>query len=461
MSLQEIGEDWEPTRKRERVFEIEEVGIELETDEDAYAGYELRAADSMFSDEAPTPTWVAGSSIADALSAACERRFARGTLAPAHATTKRHARQATLLVGLRPPRMSGVLRAVAASSSEVAVVHVARAARPVPELAQAVELLEALVEFDPSPDRLRSLARALVQAGRIDDARAVLDLAVALRVPLSPEHEELARTSPRLAHDEAYAGHLDDQLHSETLEDGDGTVARVLDALGDEIALLAAVPARALFEAGFDPAARLTADAEPAVVTMWPKIAKALVAPPALLFSSRKLGDQVRIVRASSPVVVFGHDITAIHGEDVDPMIDPVLRFICGRAAELCRPRRMLATAGSPQQFQMLLDAVWHAFGPRPGRSIAASRALAAKLRARLSGQMQDRIGELIVNVPRETIDAHRYSAACRRAADRSGLLACGDASVALELCPSRGELIKFAASRRYRRARRALVGHE
>jgi hypothetical protein len=421
MSLEEIGDDWEPTRKRDRVFEIEEVGAELDSDE-------LRGADNMFSDETPTPLWVAGSSIAEALTAACEHRPA-----------ERSSPRARLARGT--------------------AVHAEPTTRAL-ELAKAVELLEALVEFEPSPDRLRSLANALVQADRFDDARAVLDFARALHVPLSPEHEELAHTAPRLAHDEAYPGRIDEQLRSETIDDGNEVVARVLEALVTEIALLAAVPGRALFEAGFDPAARLTADSNAAVVTMWPKIAKALDAPPALLFSSRKLRDQVRVVLASSPVVVFGHDITAVHRGDVDPSIDPVLRFICGRAAELCRPRRMLATAGSPQQFAVLLDAVWHGFGPRPSRLSPAARALATKLRSRLSVQMRDQIGDLIADVPRETVDARRYIAACLRAADRSGLVACGDASVAIELCFARDELIKFAASRRYRRARRALVEH-
>jgi hypothetical protein len=55
--------------KRERVFEIEEVGIEC--DDDDYVSYELGADVNPFLEEEETPVWAAGESLADALVAAC------------------------------------------------------------------------------------------------------------------------------------------------------------------------------------------------------------------------------------------------------------------------------------------------------------------------------------------------------------------------------------------------------
>ena len=158
-------------------------------------------------------------------------------------------------------------------------------------------------------------------------------------------------------------------------------------------------------------------------------------------------------------MIVIGSQIAAIRGFAVSSPIDPVLRFLCGRIVELARPRRALAGGSSPDEFGLLLDGVWQAFGPQGEASPAFGVADEAKrLHAGLPVAMRRRVGELIAEVPRQSIDAHAYIASCNRAADRSGLLACGSAATAIEACSEPGpHLTRFAASRGYRRARRAL----
>jgi hypothetical protein len=71
---------------------------------------------------------------------------------------------------------------------------------------------------------------------------------------------------------------------------------------------------------------------------------------------------------------------------------------------------------------------------------------------------LRRRIGELFASEPRDSFDAAAYAAACRRAADRSGLLACGHAPTAVAATPGeRTHVVKFAASPKYRIARRTL----
>ncbi|HKA91633.1 MAG TPA: hypothetical protein VKE22_28415 [Haliangiales bacterium] len=151
--------------------------------------------------------------------------------------------------------------------------------------------------------------------------------------------------------------------------------------------------------------------------------------------------------------------ITAIRGVNADPAIEPVLRFGCGRLVEMCRSRRVFALGTSADELVLLLDGLWQAFGPQTGASADLGVADEAKrLHSVLPVGLRRRVGELIAEVPRSSIDPHAYIASCNRAADRSGLLACGNAAAALEAHPdAAAHLTRFAASRGYRNARRAL----
>ena len=350
-------------------------------------------------------------------------------------------------------------RAIAIGTDSPHAVAARRALLELNPSSTTIESLEALVEVDPSPDEVLALARRFVAADRVEDARATYDLALALRVGLSSEDEELlARTAPRMmGYDEAYRGHLDDEARTLIDDATDSVVGSLLDLLGEGLGLLAPDPRSALRAAGFPDAAPLSMMSNAAIAAMYPQVSKALGGPPTLLFWSRDLGDQVRVVLAAPPVLVIGSDIKAIRGVDVDPMIDPTLRFICGRVVELTRPRRIFAVGRRPDEFALLLDALWYAFGRQTSTTADVHVVNEAKrVRSRLPIAIQRRIRDLIAGVPRESLDASAYIASCNRAADRSGLLACGHVAAAIDLC-SEPDLIRLTASRSYRRARRAL----
>jgi hypothetical protein len=359
---------------RERVFEIEELGMEL--DDEYYASYALDADDNPFLEESKTPIWIPGHSIVSAVAAACARQ---------EVATRSRAR-------------------------------IARGSSP----------------GFPTP--------ALV-----DDAFAIVE-------------------APRaMAYDEAYRGRLDARLRREVIDEAsDGAVGALLDLLGEGLALIAPDPTSALRRTELADVARVSMLSSAAVAAMYPQISKSLGGPPMALFTSRDLGDQARVVLACPAVVVVGSDIIKIRGIDVDLSIDPVLRFILGRIVELCRPRRLLAVGGSADDFELLLDAVWHAFGPRSHAAVGVGVAmLAMRLQSRLTAAIRGRICKLVAEVPRQSIDAHGYIASCQRAADRSGLVASGDLAAAIELCVDRADITRLAASRGYRRARHALCADD
>jgi tetratricopeptide (TPR) repeat protein len=391
-----------------------------------------------------------------------------------HVARRREPREAELWQRLGDAERSRQRPAAARAAYERAIASAPSADSPdaiaarralmalTPKAARTLESLEALVEADPSPDEVVALARAFVKADRVDDARAAFDLAMALNIAVSTEDKEfLAQTAPRvMGYDEAYGQSIDEQTRRDVIDEAsEGILGSLLDVLGEALALLVPDPTRALRRAGLAEAARLSVTSNAAFAAMYPQVSKALAGPPTLLFSSPDVGDGARVLLASPPVIVIGSEVVSIRGFQVAPAVDATLRFICGSIVELTRPRRVLAAGGTPEEFELLLDALWHAFGPQHDASTAFGVAEEAKrLHSALPVAMRRRIGELIAEVPRQSVDARAYITACTRAADRSGLLACGDAAAAIEASPAPGpHLIRFAASRGYRRGRRAL----
>jgi len=139
----------------------------------------------------------------------------------------------------------------------------------------------------------------------------------------------------------------------------------------------------------------------------------------------------VRVLLASPPVTVFGPEL---------PVEDSLLRYKLGRAVELARARRVLAL-GEPGALEALLD------------GLADAKRLAV-----LPLPLRRRVTELLAAAPRDTLDLAGYRAACHRAADRSGLVASGDPAEVLAAHPlAAAHLMRFAASRAYRRALRTV----
>ena len=103
------------------------------------------------------------------------------------------------------------------------------------------------------------------------------------------------------------------------------------------------------------------------------------------------------------------------------------LRFRLGRIVELARPHRVFATSPT---FPRLVAGLRHAFAPS-GEVDDDTLDEAERMRTALPMLLRKKLAELVVGTH---LDAAGYRAACERAADRAGLLACGHVGVAIEL---------------------------
>ncbi|HSK03143.1 MAG TPA: hypothetical protein VK932_17950, partial [Kofleriaceae bacterium] len=328
------------------------------------------------------------------------------------------------------------------------------------------DALAALVAAEQQPDDVLAWARERAAAGSLDDARALFELARALGVALSPGDEaSLARSPARvLASDQAYAAALDEAERRALVDDeADPPLAELLAQLGEVAALLCPPAAAALAEAEVAGAERLSATSAAAAAAVYPQIAKALGGPPTLLYgtAARSAGD-VMVVLAAPPLVVLGPHLAArpraSSRAEVDPTLDAELRFRLGRAVELGRAHRCFAAGVSPGRFVRFLEGLRRAVlhpdddGPDPAIAREARRlrgAIPLLLRRKLAERLAAGVG-----------DPAGYLAACERAADRSGLLACGDVGAAIRLAggaKAARHLVRLAASPRFLAARRAL----
>src|SRR6185312_3039670 len=126
--------------------------------------------------------------------------------------------------------------------------------------------LIALVEAEQNPDDVIRWAR---QAADPEAARAGFELAQALGVHLSRADEQLvAKLRPRpMASDEAYAASLDDV--------GDGTLADILELIGEALSLVAPDAKSSLERADLTTARRVASGTSAAAAALYPQIANA------------------------------------------------------------------------------------------------------------------------------------------------------------------------------------------
>ena len=329
--------------------------------------------------------------------------------------------------------------------------------------------LIALVEAEQDPNDVIAWARDVATSGIFEDARAAFELARALGVELAPADETfLATHRPRpMASDEAYAAQLDEAERRQLVDDdADGILGGILELIGEAIALVCPDAKTALEPADLAGARRVTAASNAATAVLYPQIANALGGPQTLLYANDH-GPDLALVLAAPPVVVLGPRLaklrasssptTARKTRESDPTADAELRFRLGRVVELTRARRLFAVGTSPTTFARLVAGLAHAFGGASSTEpaiVAEADRLRAAIPLLLRRKLSDRLADT------GTLDAAGYIAACERAADRSGLLACGDIGVAIAAAggpAAARHLVRFAASPRYHAARRKL----
>ncbi len=330
---------------------------------------------------------------------------------------------------------------------------------------RAVAVAEELIALDPrdldsivsatgvalaagDPKRAAAWARRLVGAGDADDVRAGLELVCAIGAPLSPEDERFLDAHPPrpMPSDAAYAAALDDDDRRELIDDpAERPLRDVLALLAEVLPLILPAATAALAEAGLADAARVPASSDAAAAALYPQIARALGGPPTLLYTSPRAAADLTLLPAAPPVVVLGPRLASLragsHG-DGHLATDAALRFQLARVVELSRPSRVLAAL------------------PADGFAAFVAGLGGDGLRAKLPIALRQRLTERLATLAPADLDPAAHVAACQRAADRAGLLACGDVAVAIEAAGGvrrAPHLVRLAASRRYLAARKKL----
>ncbi len=304
-------------------------------------------------------------------------------------------------------------------------------------------------------------ARALCRAKHDDGGRAMLELAYVMGHELNHLDQSFLQRRPvhDFADDESYRGVLDPALRDEVILDrsesgaggpyddgdpygegngGDDTMTQMLNIVWEAAALLWPDPDEALEQCGVAPAIRVAPPSELPAVNMFSRIAHALDAPASLLYTTpNPEAADVQVVCAATPIVVIGPRLLGLQGEAPDPI---ALRFLLGRAAELIRPANIIA-AGLPEtDFYYLLDSLMRQFGPPTLHDLfrsefpdpEAMQAYDQALLEALPVKHREQLPALLRHATARDIDPERFFSALDRAADRAGMLVCGDIATAV-----------------------------
>jgi tetratricopeptide (TPR) repeat protein len=329
----------------------------------------------------------------------------------------------------------------------------------------------AVAYHDRRPDEILLLARAHRRepgAGPVhaDGGRVGLELAQVMGESLSAADQEfLAAHPPRhMAADEAYRGVLsDDQRRRLVLrqgvDDGREPLAEVFAALWEAAPLLWSDVDLALERVSASACERASSKTDSTAAVMLPSIARALDTPRIVLYTSRAAdAADIKVVCVAPPVLVLGPKLWRAEGQPAavgEPLTDLELRFLLGRAAELTRPANLIATGLPPDQVAALvasLRRVFQAGAARPDAS-EATREHDAMLKKTLPVKLRTRLEEILNSASPAALNPERYTAMCLRAADRAGLLVCGDVATAIRMAggPDRaGHLIELVLDEEY-----------
>lgn len=326
--------------------------------------------------------------------------------------------------------------------------------------------LIALVEAAQDPFDVLAWARSLARSDEYEDARAAFELARAIGARLTPDDEKFLAAHPArvMASDEGYTSTLDPDDRGALIDDeADGVLRDVFAMLGEALPLLCPNANNALVENNFMDAKRLPATSDAATAVMYPQIAKVLGGPPTMLYTASKARHDVTLLLSSPPVVVVGPRLASRRaGSRADIVLsdDSELRYQLGRIVELSRPSRIFAGGQDADSFTLFVAALRQAFGPpEPGapRDIVTA---AERLRTKIPVALRSRLSDRLAGTRSSELDAHAYRTACERAADRAGMIVCGDIATAVEAAGGAtigAHLVKLAASQRYLAVRKRL----
>jgi hypothetical protein len=221
---------------------------------------------------------------------------------------------------------------------------------------------------------------------------------------------------------------------------------------------------------------RISGTSDAAVAAIYPQISKALGGPATLLYTTpKKTSADIALLYASPPVIVFGPQLADIRARSQAELAgerslsgDADLRFKLGQLVELSRPRRIFA-AQSAEQLDIFVRGLRYAFGP-PGGAASSSRrddraviVASDRIRGVTPVALRSRLVEWFAAFAGDLYDPEyqsTYLAAAQRAADRAGLVACGDLLAAIAVLGGLADarhLVQLASSQSYFAARKKL----
>ena len=271
------------------------------------------------------------------------------------------------------------------------------------------------------------------------DARAgvaMLETAQAYGYTLTDKDRAFLDAHPcrRLAPDEAYRGTVTSEEYTSLIADRDDEpMATLLSVLWEAAALLWSEPEDALERCMVIGAERVSAKRARHAGAMFPRVTAALGAPATLLYRTQAPDTpDVQVVCVSPPIVVIGPRFQGLVGTEFSEL---ELRFALGRAAELVRPSRIIATGLPRGDFEDLVQSAARVFGPDGLAEADADDAAAQRdemLRTTLPVKLRTRVVELLGDARKSDLNTDHYLAACHRAADRAGLIVSGDIATAM-----------------------------
>jgi Tfp pilus assembly protein PilF len=297
-------------------------------------------------------------------------------------------------------------------------------------LGEVVELHRVLAADSLDLADVTAYAEALCRAGNGDGGRALLELAAVMGQPLSNEDVSFLALHPvrAMTEDDPYRGAIDAAARAELIADEeDEPLAGILAAVWEAAPLLWADVGEAQTRTGMSGAHKVPAVTDLPAAAIYTRVARALDAPATVLYVTEQAeAPDVTVLCVAPPAVVLG---PRLHGRG-DAVSDLELRFQLARAAELARPER-IAAAGLPiDHLAALCASLVRLFGrsgegPRDGDDF---------LRQTLPVKVRTQLEKLLGAARGRVLDPERYRRACQRAADRAGLLVCGDIDTALRL---------------------------
>lgn len=308
-------------------------------------------------------------------------------------------------------------------------------------------------------DDVVAYARALCKAENADGGRSTLELAAVLG------HEQnkndvgfLARHTARvMADDEAYKAGIDSDARAELLQDSnDAPLAAICSTLWDHAALLWSSVDEAFARSKVKDATRISATRKLRAAAVFTRVARALNAPATILYtSSAEDAPDVQVVCVSPPIIVFGPRL--VSGDSIS---DLELRFRLARAAELARPSRIIAAGQPRSHVEELMGTLWRVFGDGESDSAEIGEEQYRRdeeLRKTLPVRARADLEKLLTGV--SDLAPERFINACQRAADRAGLLICGDIDTAIRHTTSDDEHLKRMPLQRGYLGTRAKLG--